>query len=182
MTETTASDRSLRTSPRLSSVVMTPGRIILLVACAVLILIIAIWSYTVIQSASIRDNNMVQQLQASNRTLAKENADQRVQLADLQAKLAKIQAALNAINPSENTYEISPNQSMIVADGRLTIGLVGAPSNDSVNLNINGRQYSAVAGDVINFTLDLSTTCRVMVRSFDVSNAVVNATCTPVKT
>jgi hypothetical protein len=71
---------------------------------------------------------------------------------------------------------------MIVADGQLTIGLVGAPSNDSVNLNINGRQYSVVAGDVINFTLDLSTTCRVMVRSFDVSNAVVNATCTPVKT
>jgi hypothetical protein len=49
--------------------------------------------------------------------------------------------------PSQNTYSFSPNQSMILADGRLTVGLIGPPTNERVNLNINGKQHSAAAGD-----------------------------------
>ncbi len=181
MTETMASTASGRVGLRPSGFSMTPRRVFLLVACALFIFVIAIWSYTVIRAAGIRNNNTVQQLQLSNQTLAKENAELQAQIADLQAKLAKVQAALNALSPSENTYAIGPNQSMIVADGHLTIALVGAPSNESVNLNINGRQQSAVAGDVINFAVDPLTNCRVTVRSFDSSSAVVSATCAVMK-
>ena len=48
-----------------------------------------------------------------------------------------------------------------VADGRLTIGLVGSPTNESVNININGKQQKAVSGDVIHIALDSLTSCQV---------------------
>ena len=51
--------------------------------------------------------------------------------------------------PSKNTYQIVPNQSLIVADGHLTVGLVGSPTNQDVNININGKQQSVASGDVI---------------------------------
>jgi hypothetical protein len=88
-----------------------------------------------------------------------------------------VQAALDAMTPSRNTYNFSPNQSMILAEGRLTVGLVGPPTNERVNVNINGKQHSAGAGDVINFALDPSTACRVQVQRFDMFRATLNASC-----
>jgi hypothetical protein len=83
--------------------------------------------------------------------------------------------------PSENTYNISPNQSIIVADGHLTVGLIGAPTNEGVNININGKQHSAAAGNVIDVALDPSMTCQVGVQSFDAFKAVLTASCATVK-
>jgi hypothetical protein len=107
-----------------------------------------------------------------------------VNLGALQAKLNQVQAALDAITPSANKYQISSNESLIVADGHLTIGLVGVPLwNNTVDLNINGKPYLAAAGDVINVTIDPSMNCRVKVMSFDALSAqvVVNATCAETK-
>ena len=66
---------------------------------------------------------------------------------------------------------------LIVAGGRLTIGLVGSPTNDSVNININGKQQSVATGDVVNIALDPPTTCQVRVQSFDMFRVVLGASC-----
>jgi hypothetical protein len=96
----------------------------------------------------------------------------------LQNRLSTFEAALDEIIPSKNIYNIKPNQSMIVAGGRLTIGLIGTPANESININVNGKQQSAASGDVINITIDPRTTCQVRVQSFDMFKAVINASCT----
>jgi hypothetical protein len=66
---------------------------------------------------------------------------------------------------------------MILADGRLTVGLIGPPTNERVNLNINGKEHSAAAGDVISFALDPSTACRLQVQRFDMFRATLTASC-----
>ena len=95
----------------------------------------------------------------------------------VQAKLKSVQDAIDAVMPSENTYVISPNQSMIIAGGRLSVGLIGSPTNESVTININGKRQSASTGDVVNVALNPSTTCRVRVESFDMFKAIVTASC-----
>src|SRR5215831_3750678 len=103
---------------------------------------------------------LVQQLRTENQKLKTQIADLNTTQVALQNKLSTFEAALDEIIPSKNSYNIKPNQSMIVASGRLTVGLVGAPSNDSVNININGRQQAAATGDVIKVALDPSTMCQ----------------------
>jgi hypothetical protein len=125
----------------------------------------------------IDSRDLVLQSRAQVRELNVRLAEQTSQLAALQAKLEMVQAALDAMTPSRNTYNFSPNQSMILAEGRLTVGLVGPPTNERVNVNINGKQHSAGAGDVINFALDPSTACRVQVQRFDMFRATLNASC-----
>ena len=83
--------------------------------------------------------------------------------------------------PSANTYNISPNQSLIVADGHLTIGLIGSPGNESVTLAINGKQQTVSAGQVITVAPDPSTNCQVQVQSFDMFKAVLTASCAAAK-
>jgi hypothetical protein len=109
--------------------------------------------------------------------------DLRTKLFEMQANLSSAQAALNAVMPATNKYEIGPNQSLVVADGQLRIGLIGTPRNDSIELNVNGKQYSLAAGDILNGESDPSITCRVGVMSFDVlkANVVVNASCAQAK-
>ena len=124
---------------------------------------------------------MVVQFRSESRRLKSAITDQTAQLVALQDKLTNVQAALHAIMPSENTYNISPNQSLIVAGGHLTIGLIGSPTNESIDININGKQQSAATGDVIHITLDSATTCQVGVQSFDMFKAVLTASCATVK-
>lgn len=186
MTETMEAGRSVRTSPQLFRFLMTrAGRFLGVVACAVLILGIAIGSYFFGRAAGYREekvsNDRILQLQNENRTLTADNTNQMVTIADLQTQLKNVKVKLDAIMPSENTYNISPNQSMIVAGGHLTIGLIGSPTNESVNININSKQQSAAAGDVINIALDPSTTCQVGVQSFDMFKAILTASCGAVK-
>jgi hypothetical protein len=124
---------------------------------------------------------LIQQLQPETQRLKTVVADQNGKIAALQAKLASVQAALDAIRPSENTYKINANQSMIVAGGRLTIGLIGSPANESVSININGTQHSAVTGDVFKVAPDPATTCQVRVQSFDMFEVILIASCAAVK-
>lgn len=120
----------------------------------------------------------IQQLRADNQKLKTQISDQSATQVALQTKLSTTEAALEAIVPSKDTYNIKPNQSLIVAGGRLTIGLVGSPTNDSVNININGKQQSAATGDVINIALDPPMTCQVRVQSFDMFRVILGASCT----
>ena len=128
--------------------------------------------------------NRLQIFQKDNTDLTAKNADLQAKLGALQVKLNGVQAALDAITPSANKYQIGSNESLIVADGHLTVGLVGVPLwNNTVDLNINGKSYLAAAGDVINVTIEPSMNCRVKVMSFDALSAqvVVNATCAETK-
>ena len=118
------------------------------------------------------------------RQLTLKNQELEAEIAKLTATIAKLQADLNSMHnemgvmaPAENTYNIDPNQSIIVAKGRLTIGLIGPPTGEKVNINLNGKQYSVAAGDVIKVALDQSTACQVRLQSFDMFKAVVTATC-----
>ena len=73
--------------------------------------------------ASVREQ--LQLLQPENQRLKKAIIDQNAKLVELEGRFARVQAALLAIMPSENTYNLSPNESLIVAGGHLTIGLIG---------------------------------------------------------
>jgi hypothetical protein len=124
---------------------------------------------------------LIRQLQPENQRLRTVTIEQNAKLVALQAKLKDVQAALNAITPSANTYVIRPNESKIVAKGRLTIGLIGPPSNESVTVNINGKQHSAATGDIFHIAVDPATTCQVGVQSFDMFSAILTASCAAVK-
>jgi hypothetical protein len=63
---------------------------------------------------------------------------QAAELTTMGAKLKRTQAALDSIMPSPNTYIIKPNQTLIVGDGHLPVGMVGPPGNDAIILNVNG--------------------------------------------
>ena len=121
------------------------------------------------------------QLRTDVQKLDGQITDQNGKLAALQTKLTGVQATLEAIMPSANTYTIQPNQSVITADGRLTLGLVGPPANEGVTININGKQQLVAAGDVVHLAPDSSTSCQVEVQSFDMFKAIVTASCTAAK-
>lgn len=155
------------------------------IACAVLILSITIGGYflgcTVAESDIKAANSRIVALQNEIQKNTAENKNQSVMIADLQSQLKNVQAKLAAIMPSENTYNISPNQSIIVGGGRLTIGLIGSPTNERVNININGKLQSVAAGTVISSVLDPLTACQVGVQSFDMFKAVLTASCAAVR-
>ena len=125
--------------------------------------------------------SLLQQIQPENQRLKATVLNQNATIAELGAQLKKVQSDLNAIRPSENTYKINGNQSLIVGDGHLTVGLVGPPTNESVNININGKQHRAATGDVFEVAPDPATACRVRVQSFDMIEVIVHATCTAAK-
>jgi uncharacterized protein YlxW (UPF0749 family) len=153
-----------------------PGRFAFL-----LVVLVAIAAYVLglnvayLELAAARQ--ATQQLRADNQKLKTQISNQTARQAALQNKLEAAEAALEAVVPSENTYSIKPNQSVLVANGRLTVGLVGSPTNDGVNININGKKQSAAPGDTINIALDQQTKCQVRVQSFDMFKAILAATC-----
>jgi hypothetical protein len=161
------------------------GRALLFVVGLLLIAIGGVGGYIFGRQLTYNDvlagRQLVQQVQTENQTLHHQIIEQAAQLVSLQANLTGVQNTLNAIMPAKDTYDINPNQSLIVADGHLTIGLVGSPSNEGVNLNINGKQQSVSAGDVIKVALDPATNCEVAVQSFDVFKAVFTASCAKAK-
>lgn len=123
----------------------------------------------------------LEQLRAESQKQKRDIDSKSQQLTTLQDKLNKTQAALDAIMPSAHTYNIEPNQTLIIGDGHLTVGLVGAPGNDSVQLSINGKQQAVAAGQTLSITPDPATQCKVNVQSFDVFKVVVVAMCTAAK-
>jgi len=120
---------------------------------------------------------LLEQSRSENQKMKSEMAGENVKIAAMESSITKLQATLEELVPSENTYNIKTNQSLIVGGGRLTVGLVGSPANDSVTLNINGKRQSLGTGDVLNIAVDAGTNCRVRLQSFDMFKAVVTATC-----
>jgi hypothetical protein len=118
-------------------------------------------------------DNAIEEMRTESQKLKTQSDSLSAQITQLQTKLANAQAAVEAIMPSKNTYNFDPNQTRIVADGHLTIGLIGSPGNDNVTLNINGKQQTVGAGQVINVEPD----CQVGVQSFDMFKAVLTASC-----
>jgi hypothetical protein len=100
-----------------------------------------------------------------------------LELTTMEDKLNGAQVALDSITPSPNTYTINPNQTRIVGDGRLTVGMVGAPGNDAIMLNVNGKQQPVAAGQTINVAPDPATQCQLSVQSFDLFKATLVAAC-----
>lgn len=151
----------------------------------VLILFILVTVYYLGRQFNSRDiqqrDAAIQQLQSDGQRLSADIADQNANLTALRAEFLSTKATLEGIMPSQNTYNINPNQSLIVGDGRLTIGMVGSPGNDGVNLNVNGKQQKVAAGDAIRLSPDPSTTCQVQVQSFDMFKAVLVASCAATK-
>lgn len=119
----------------------------------------------------------LQQSRAEAQKMKSEMAGEGVKTTAMESSIAKLQATLDELVPSENTYNIKANQSLIVGGGRMTVGLIGAPANDSVTLNINGKRQQLGTGDVISVAADNQTNCQVRVQSFDMFKAVVTATC-----
>ncbi len=95
----------------------------------------------------------------------------------LQTRLNHVQGVLDEIVPSENIYVMRPNQSLVVAGGRVTVGLIGSPTNEGVNINIGGQQRFAAAGSVTPVDLGEGRTCQITVQSFDMFKVVLHATC-----
>jgi hypothetical protein len=123
-----------------------------------------------------RDRAM-HQLETASQKLERQSADQADVVAALQARLTEAQAKLDKVMPSKDTFSIDPNKSVVIGDGQLTLGLVGLPKSDGVTININGKQYTAAAGDVIHVANDATAPCKVTVQSFDVFSATVTASC-----
>jgi hypothetical protein len=122
-------------------------------------------------------NKLIQDLQPETRRLTAIVNGQNTQIATLEARLKSLEASMHEMSPAEDTYRIGPNQAVGAAHGRLTLGLVGPPTNRSIVLNINGKQYTAASGDIFNVALDASTNCEVKVLSFDTFSALLSAVC-----
>lgn len=173
MTDTTAHhhhrQRSSWTGPR--------GRLVALT----LILVAAIGGYVLGLNIAYRDlaasRQLVSQLQTESQKLKKQVGDQASQVTTLQQQLAAVQSAMHAMKPAKDTYEIKPNQSLVIADGHLTLGLIGSPANDSVSLNINGKVHNVATGDVITVSPDPAMNCHVDIQSFDMFKVTLVAAC-----
>ena len=124
-------------------------------------------------------DNAIEQLRAESQKTKRQLDAKSAEVTQLQTKLNKVQAALNAIMPSQNTFNVQPNQAIVVGNGRLTIGLVGSPSNESVTLDINGKEQAVAVGQIVELAPDPATKCQVQVQSFDMFKAVLVASCTP---
>lgn len=178
VTQTTQPSRAVGNSGGLT------GRwspLLLASAIAVLAGAVAVGGYLYGQNLTYADlasaRQSIQELQPENQRLKKSILVQNANIGELQSELARVRTALHAIMPSENTYKISPNESVIVAGGHLKIGLVGSPGNDSVKINVNGHPQTVTTGDFIRVEVDPSTNCQVGIQSFDMFKVIVMASC-----
>jgi hypothetical protein len=178
VTETTQTSRSVEKGGGI-----TGRRGPLLLACAIALMMLAgavggyLYGLKLAYADLVSARQDVQQLRPESQRLKNSILIQNANIVELQNELARVRAALHAIMPTENTYTISPNQSVIVAGGHLTIGLVGSPGNDSVKINVNGKLQTVTTGDVMRVAVDASTDCQVGIQSFDMFKVIVTASC-----
>src|SRR3569833_3212434 len=112
----------------------------------VVVIVLSLFSYLAGMYAISRDLTQTRLLlqaaqtetQKARRDLAAQNSSQ----SNLMAQLQKPKAELEAIRPSKDSLVISPNQSITVTEGLLTIGLIGSPTNGSFSLNVNGARHA----------------------------------------
>jgi hypothetical protein len=177
----TVTDRMESPRQRLSD----DSRVVLIAACVISILVILVGGHLYGRYLASRDlggrDNVIQQLRAESQEQKRNIDNKSAQLTDMQVKLDIMKAQLESIMPTKNTYNIMPNQTLLVADGRMSVGLVGSPSNESVLLNVNGKQQAVAAGQVITVGSDPSANCQVAVQSFDMFKAVLTASCAGAK-
>lgn len=180
MADSVGSEPAAQTSRQSSD-----GRLRLMAVSVVFLLLGAIGGYFFGVHSASRDlqanAHTIRQLTDKVQNFEKKIAEKDAKRTALEAALNHAHAAMGAIVPSKNTYDINPNHSIIVADGHLTIGLIGSPSDKAINININGKQISAAAGDVVKITPDPSVNCQVTVQSFDMFKAVIKARCETTK-
>ena len=147
----------------------------------VIVLAVIIGAYVIGLEMAYRDladaKQLVQQLQTESQKLKDQIVEQNTKIIELQSTAGQLKAKLNELMPTKDTYQIVANQSLIVANGRLTVGLIGAPTNQGITLNIGGKQQTAVSGDVVEVALNPTTTCHVRVQAFDMFTALLTATC-----
>jgi len=120
---------------------------------------------------------LLQQLQPEAQKFKAKIDEQTNVIIGLETKLKRTEAILHSILPKENTYTVLANQSISVAGGHILIGLIGAPRNNGITLNINGKQHQASTGDMFAITPDPATNCQVKVQSFDMFEATIYANC-----
>jgi uncharacterized membrane protein affecting hemolysin expression len=178
VTDTTHSHRREKPKSALVGWFKTRRRGLLTV---ILVLATIVGAYVLGLQMSFRElanaKQLVLQLQTESQKFKDQTTLQKAKVLALQTTTAKLAATLNALTPSKDTYQIVANQSLIVANGRLTVGLVGPPTNLGITININGKQQTVASGDVVEVAVDASTRCHVRVQAFDMFTALVTATC-----
>jgi hypothetical protein len=178
VTETTQADRPTQPGTALSRWFKLRGRRLI---ALVLLLVVIVGAYVIGLETSRRDladsKQLIQQLQSESQRLKNQIVEQQAQIIGLQSTVSLMRDTLNRIMPSENTYELRANQSLITLNGRITVGLVGPPTNQNITVNINGKQQTVSPGDVI----DVPPDCKVRIQNFDMFTAIVTTTCGPDK-
>lgn len=179
MTETThpSPPRASRPYRQRGTLLQRRGRTVLVIALFIGVALGYALGYLFAHQDLKSSKQLVAQLQSEGQRLKKQVVALTASQATVQAELAQMRAAMHAMKPVADTYNVDPNQSLVLQNGRIAIGLVGTPNNDNIKLNVNGKQYTAVSGDVIEVPPD----CRVEVQSFDMFKAVIHATCGPAK-
>jgi hypothetical protein len=119
----------------------------------------------------------IQQLREERQQASAELNRRADRILTLETRLKHVEGVLHEIVPDHGIYVIRPNQSLVVAGGRVIVGLVGSPSNQGVLVNVNGKQQLSAAGDVMTATTGEGQMCQVTVQSFDMFKAVLHATC-----
>jgi hypothetical protein len=162
------------------------GRVFLLLVAVGIILSVAVFGRFYGQHlayGAMQDRDTaIRQLELERQQLELEKSGQMANMKTMHTAAERLQTQLDAIMPSRNRYNINPNESLVVADGHLTVGLVGSPTSDKIELNINGNHQSAAVGDVIHVTPNPATSCDVKIQSFDMFKAQFTASCAEAKT
>jgi hypothetical protein len=178
VTDTTQSNRRPQPKSALVAWFKTRRRGLLAIS---LVLAAIIGAYALGLQMAFRDlanaKQLILQLQTESQKFTDQTTLQKAKVLSLQTTAARLAATLNELMPSKDTYQIAANQSLIVANGHLTVGLVGAPTNQGVTMNINGKQQTVASGDVVEVAVDGSTTCHVRIQAFDMFKALITATC-----
>lgn len=125
----------------------------------------------------IQRDQTIQQLREERQEVSAELHKRADRILTLETRLKHVEGVLHEIVPDQGIYVIRPNQSLVVAGGRVIVGLVGSPTNEGVQVNVNGKQRLSAAGDVITVTTGENRMCQVTVQSFDMFKAVLQATC-----
>lgn len=122
-----------------------------------------------------KQTTSMQKISQSLREAYQEQEDSKKALSD---QLTAIQNQIRDIFNSYRTIGLKGNETISVASGYFTVGLVGQPANEKITINVNGNQQTVAVGD----SVDVGTSsCRVEVRSFDMFKATLVTSCTPVK-
>jgi hypothetical protein len=177
VTDRTERSRLVRENTRLRHVLAREGRLLFIGLVVILLVGGGIGTFFFFRHLASGDlvaaKQLITQVQSDDDNQRKELNEANIKINKLETELASTKADLDSIRPAKNKYIIPANESRLAGDGRLAIGLVGSPAIDGVAISINGKQQTAVAGQVISVPPD----CQVTLQSFTMVQAVVIATC-----